>query len=50
MSNVRCAYCGRYYKKIKEEDKCKECHKQLTTIVDKLMKRYSGALEKLADR
>jgi len=46
VSNVRCSFCGRYYKKIKNADKCKECHKELTSIVDKLGKQYDDILSK----
>ena len=50
MSNVRCTFCGRYYKKIKDEDKCKDCHTQMKTIVEQLSKKYSNAMENLKDR
>ncbi len=50
MSNVRCTFCGRYYKKEKQEDKCKDCNNQMKSIVEQMSKRYSKAIENLASR
>lgn len=48
MSNVRCTYCGRYYKKIKNEDKCHNCNTQLKKIIESLNQRYINAIIKTA--
>jgi hypothetical protein len=50
MRDVRCTYCSKYSKKLVENGRCEECNKEYKEIVAGIIKRYGGAIKKLAER
>ena len=50
VGKIRCIYCGKYGKVLASQQKCLECEVEFKTIVEKITKRYDGALKKLAER
>lgn len=37
MTPVRCKYCGRFYPRQKDKDKCSECEKEYKVILELLI-------------
>ena len=50
MCLVRCCYCKKHVNKLLDDGRCIECDKEYRTIVAGILKRYGGALKRLADR
>ena len=50
MSNVRCAYCGRFVNKMYDDKRCEECDKEYKAVIAGLVKRYGGVINKPAER
>ena len=44
MIEARCAYCRKYCKSINSTNKCTDCDKEFKSVIDKITKRYDGAL------
>lgn len=50
MISTRCKFCKHIKKDLNPKGMCIECDDQYKHVVAGIMKRYSGALNKLADR
>ncbi len=50
MTETRCTYCKKYCKSVNESQKCSDCDKEFKSVIDKITKKYDGALKKLAQR
>jgi len=50
VREVRCSYYRKYCKSVNDSNKCMDCDKEFKSVIDKITKRYSGALKKLAQR
>lgn len=48
--SIRCTYCGRFNLKKEDKDRCDECIKEMKTVAAAIIKRFGGALKRLADK
>ncbi len=47
---LRCYICKKYAHALLTNGRCEKCESEYKMIAEKIIKRYSGALKKLAER